>query len=117
MQSIKQLEKQFSDQGYSNPLIHAKAKHMADQHFAKMQSNSPQEELKPVKITEFRKSIQNSIRSYIKKGGFISQLAEKIQRKSSVKVAIQQQPVVRYRSQHKLSPQEAIELALAKGVA
>ena len=116
MPSLKQLVKEFASQGYPNPLIHAECKlwalhkvALAKQQSAPVLKSNP----KPIMSSSFQKAI----RHYLNKGGAIQYLAEKRERNSNRKVAIPQQPVVRYRSLHKLSPQEAIELALARGVA
>ena len=116
MQSLKQLVKEFADQGYPNPLIHAECKLWALQKIALANQQSPPQ-LKPAYIKDFHKSIQTFIRAYIKDGGFITQLPEKQTRKSNKKVAMPATPVVRYRSEHKLSPEEANELKMALRVA
>ena len=116
MESLKQLVKEFKDKGYPNPLIHAEAKLWALQRVALANQEDPPE-LKPAYIKDFRKSLQDAIRLYIKSGGFISKLAEKKSHQSNKKVAVPQMPVVRYRSQHKLTAEEALELVLARGVA
>ena len=116
MQSLKQLVKEFADQGYPNPLIHAECKLWALQKLALANQQSPPQ-LKPAYIKNFRKSLQDNIRVYIKSGGFITQLPEKQTRKSNKKVAMPVRPVVRYRSEHKLSAEEATELKMALRVA
>ena len=116
MPSLKQLVKEFADQGYPNPLIHAECKLWALQKQALANQQSPPQ-LKPAYIKNFRKSLQDNIRAYIKSGGFITQLPEKQTRKSNKKVAMPATPVVRYRSEHKLSAEEATELRMALKVA
>jgi hypothetical protein len=116
MQSLKQLVKEFAVQGYQNPLIHAEAKLWALQKVAlAKQYSAPSVQSNPKPIMQ--SSFQEAIRFYLNNGGLIKYLPAKRERNSNRKVAIPQQPVVRYRSLHKLSPQEAIELALARGVA
>ena len=116
MESLKELVKEFASQGYPNPLIHAECKLWALQKVAlAKQQSAPVLKSNPKPIMS--SSFQKAIRYYLNKGGAIQYLAEKQERHSNRKVAIPQQPVVRYRSLHKLSPQEAIELALARGVA
>ena len=116
MKSLKQLVKEFADQGYPNPLIHAECKLWALQKQALANQQSPPQ-LKPAYIKDFSPLLQDYIRSYIKDGGFITQLPEKQTRKSNKKVAIPATPVVRYRSEHKLSAEEATELRMALKVA
>ena len=116
MQSLKQLVKEFKDQGYQNPLIHAECKLWALQKIALANQQSPPQ-LKPAYIKDFHKSIQAFIRAYIKDGGFITQLPEKQTRKSNSKVAIPQEPVIRFHSRHKLTPEEDSQLQMALGVA
>jgi hypothetical protein len=116
MKSLKELVKEFAVQGYANPLIHAEAKLWALQKIAlAKQYSAPSLKSNPKPIMQ--SPFQKAIRHYLNKGGAIQYLAEKLERHSDRKVAIPQQPVVRYRSLHKLSPQEAIELALARGLA
>ena len=116
MKSLQQLIKEFKDKGYPNPLIHAEAKLWALQRVALANQESPPQ-LKPAYIKNFRKSLQDNIRVYIKSGGFITQLPEKQSRKSNNKVAVPIHPLVRYRSGHKLTAIEALELKMARGVA
>ena len=116
MKSLKQLVKEFADQGYPNPLIHAECKLWALQKQALANQQSPPQ-LKPAYIKNFRKSLQDNIRVYIKSGGFITQLPEKQSRNSNKKIAVPQHPLVRYRSGHKLTAIEALELLMARGVA
>ena len=116
MKSLKQLVKEFADQGYPNPLIHAECKLWALQKLALANQQSPPQ-LKPAYIKNFRKSLQNNIRAYIKDGGFITQLPEKQIRKSTKKVAMPQEPVIRFNSRHKLTPEEDSQLRMVLGVA
>ena len=109
MQSVEQLEKQFKADGYSNPRLHAEAKHSADVHY-------------DVNIKNPRRYVSNrndnkAVKQYLKNGGSILYLHPKRSRKSQSKVAIPQIPVVRYRSQHKLSPEELqIQQAIKLGL-
>ena len=116
MQSLKQLIKEFKDQGYPNPLIHAECKLWALQKQALANQQAPPV-LKPAFIKDFSPLLQDFIRAYAKNGGLITQLPEKQTRKSNKKVAMPATPVVRYRSEHKLSPEEANELKMALRVA
>ena len=115
MQSLKQLVKEFKDKGYQNPLIHAEAKLWALQRVALSNQDAPPQ-LKPAYIKEFRKAIQNDIKLYVKRGGFISQLAEKKQRKSNSKVAVPMNPIINYRSGHKLTAIEVLALKMRREV-
>ena len=72
---------------------------------------------KPANIKDFPLSLQDFIRAYKKSGGYVTQLPEKQSRNSNKKVAVPQHPLVRYRSGHKLTAIEALELLMAKGVA
>ena len=120
MESLKQLVKEFKDKGYPNPLIHAEAKLWALQKQALAKQQSPPKRGiygKPANIKDFPLSLQDFIRAYKKSGGYITQLPEKQSRKSNKKVAVPQHPLVRYRSGHKLTAIEALELLMARGVA
>ena len=116
MKSLKQLVKEFADQGYPNPLIHAECKLWALQKIALANQQAPPT-LKPAFIKDFSPLLQDFIRAYAKNGGCITQLPEKQTRKSNKKVAMPVRPVVRYRSEHKLSAEEATELKMALRVA
>ena len=116
MQSLKQLVKEFKDQGYQNPLIHAECKLWALQKIALANQQAPPT-LKPAFIKDFSPLLQDFIRAYAKNGGCITQLPEKQTRKSNSKVAIPQEPVIRFHSRHKLTPEEDSQLQMALGVA
>jgi hypothetical protein len=116
MKSLQYLVKEFKDKGYQNPLIHAEAKLWALQRVALPNQDAPPQ-LKPAHIKDFRKAIQKAIKLYVKRGGFISQLAEKKQRKSNSKVAVPINPIIHYRSGHKLTALEALSLKMRREVA
>jgi hypothetical protein len=116
MQSLKQLVKEFKDQGYANPLIHAECKlwalqkvALAKQHTAPVLKSNP----KPI----MQSSFQEAIRFYLNNGGLIKYLPAKRERNSNLKVAMPQEPVIRFNSRHKLTPEEDSQLRMVLGVA
>ena len=116
MKSLKQLVKEFADQGYPNPLIHAECKLWALQKQALANQQAPPT-LKPAFIKNFEKALQGFVRTYVKNGGYITQYPEKQIRKSNKKVAMPQEPVIRFNSRHKLTPEEDSQLRMLLGVA
>ena len=116
MKSLKELVKEFAVQGYANPLIHAEAKLWALQKIAlAKQYSAPSLKSNPKPIMQ--SPFQKAIRFYLNNGGLIKYLPAKRERNSNLKVAMPQEPVIRFNSRHKLTPEEDSQLRMVLGVA
>lgn len=109
METVDQIEKRLNSEGYyANARLHAECKHKADIAYDIM--------CNPRRVVSNRND-SKQVKRFIKKGGKILYLQPKGTRKVYSKIAIPQCPVVRYRSEHKLSPEEVqIQFAFKHGM-
>ena len=108
METVDQLTATFKEQGYTNPAMHAEAKHQADVVFD-VQIKNKRRFVSPAKHNASKKVI-----TYINKGGSIHYLQPKGTRKTYIKVAIPASTQTGFRPAHKLTPEQSFALDAVK---